>query len=294
MQTNAIKTFLRTGEYEPSYPAWPGSGLDRIRAGERDLKSALVQEIQRRSGRNTSPALPGFDSNQFTRRKVEPMVRGFFPSAEQEPVLIALQNSIVFLTAENIEAVILQSTWMHTAWTLTNLYLGSLGADLLGPDASPIVGLSEETTCYLSTSYFHEKDPYADFLVHEAAHLFHNCRRATIGLPETERKPWPLHINFRKREEFAYACEYYSRILTLSLGSKKERLRLFAEFREVVEIPDERVDANEVISILDEAVNARNGWKRILARCSGSSQKGRGNHGHQSKGNPCQIIHSFP
>lgn len=132
-----VETFLRTGEYDPSYAAWPGSVLNRCRAGERDLKSALVQEIQRRSGNNSSPTLPGFDSKQFTRRRIEPI----------------------------------------------------------------------------------------------AAHLFHNCRRSTIGLPETERKPWPLHIDFRKREEFGYACEYYSRILTLAGGSKKERLLLFAEFR---------------------------------------------------------------
>ena len=31
---------------------------------------------------------------------------------------------------------------------------------------------------------------------------------------------------------------------------------------------DERVDAGEYIDILREAVAARNGWKRILARCS--------------------------
>ena len=31
---------------------------------------------------------------------------------------------------------------------------------------------------------------------------------------------------------------------------------------------DERVDANEFVDILREAVGARNGWKRILQRCS--------------------------
>jgi hypothetical protein len=32
--------------------------------------------------------------------------------------------------------------------------------------------------------------------------------------------------------------------------------------------PDERVDAVEYVDILREAVAARNGWKRILQRCS--------------------------
>lgn len=31
---------------------------------------------------------------------------------------------------------------------------------------------------------------------------------------------------------------------------------------------DDRVDADEYIDILREAVGARNGWKRILNRCS--------------------------
>jgi hypothetical protein len=47
-----------------------------------------------------------------------------------------------------------------------------MGAPLLGPDAPKIVGLTEETTCYVSLAYFREGDPFADFVVHEAAHIF--------------------------------------------------------------------------------------------------------------------------
>jgi len=195
------------------------------------------------------------------------MVRGLFPQVEREIVLSALEKSVVFLTTKNIESVILNATYLHTAWTLANLHLESVGAKLLGPDAPSVVGLSEETTCYLSPAYFHEKDRFADFLVHEAAHLFHNCRRRTIGLPETKRKPWPLTIDLRIREEFAYACEFYSRMLALSSGLKN-RLCLFDEFRSRPNFSDDRVDFSELLSILEEAVNARNGWKRILARCS--------------------------
>jgi len=34
--------------------------------------------------------------------------------------------------------------------------------------------------------------------------------------------------------------------------------------------PDERVDGAKYVDILREAVAARNGWKRILERCSPS------------------------
>ncbi len=54
-----------------------------------------------------------------------------------------------------------------------NLYLASIGADLLGEDAPRVVGVSEETTCYVSPEYFTEDDPLCDFIVHEAAHIFH-------------------------------------------------------------------------------------------------------------------------
>ena len=192
------------------------------------------------------------------------MVRGFFPAAEQETVLVALEDSVIFLTPENIESVILKPAWMHTAWVLGNLYLENLGAPLLGPD--------EETTCYIAPMYFHEKDRFADFLVHEAAHLFHNCRRRTIGLPETRTNPWPLKIDFRKREIFAYACEFYSRMLTLSSGAN-DRRRLFADFRAHFKMTADGLDRVELLSILEEAVNARNGWKRILALCSEGRKK---------------------
>ncbi|MDA1276704.1 MAG: hypothetical protein O2960_22020 [Verrucomicrobia bacterium] len=263
----AIQEFLRTGDHDSIHAAWPGNIVERCCSGDHDLRQALAKEIFRRSKGKSHPSFNDIDYREYTRRRVEPMVRGFFPPTEREIVLSALEKSVVFLTANNIESVILNATYLHTAWTLANLYLESVGADLLGPDAQCVVGLSEETTCYLSTAYFHEKDRFADFLVHEAAHLFHNCRRRTIGLIETEKKPWPLTINFLKREEFAYACEFYSRILALSSGFK-ERLNLFTEFRTCPSIPDDRVNLPELLAILEEAVKARNGWKRILARCA--------------------------
>ena len=73
--------------------------------------------------------------------------------------------------------------------------------------------MSEETTCYVSPEYFSQDDPFADFIVHEAAHIFHNCKRTIVGLRQTRRKEWLLDIEYRKRETFAYSCEAYARLI---------------------------------------------------------------------------------
>ena len=148
------------------------------------------------------------------------------------------------------------------------MYLLSVGAELLGRKAARIVGMSEETTCYVSPDYFAEDDdPFADFIVHEAAHIFHNCKRRTIGLRETRTKEWLLDIEFRQRETFAYSCEAYARIAARA-RNPRERRALAAEYGSKRRISEERVDPAEVASIVAEAANARNGWKVILARCA--------------------------
>jgi hypothetical protein len=138
--------------------------------------------------------MPEVDPVALTRGKVEPMVRGLFPRAEQDVALATLEKSVAFLTSTNIEPLLLERGFDSSAWTLANLYLASVGAELLGADAPRIVGLSEETVCYVSPAYFAQDDPFADFIVHEAAHIFHNCKRATVGLRETRTKEWLLDI----------------------------------------------------------------------------------------------------
>ena len=66
---------------------------------------------------------------------------------------------------------------------------------------------------------------------------------------------------------FAYACEAYSRILEQA-RKPAERARLLAQYADGPKSSDERVDHDELLGILREAIEARNGWKRILARCS--------------------------
>ena len=227
----------------------------------------LVRAVRRLAEGLTHPPRPESDTVTLTRAKVEPMVRGLFPRAEQDVVLATLEQSVVFLTSENLERFLLGRGFDSSAWTLANLYLASLGAELLAEDAPRLVGLSEETTCYVSPEYFTQDDPFADFIVHEAAHIFHNCKRATIGLRATRKKEWLLDIEYRKRETFAYSCEAYARLLERG-KDLAERRALAEEYGRAVRISEERVDAAEVASIVREAAAARNGWNVILARCA--------------------------
>lgn len=264
-----VEHFLRTGQHDLMFPGWPGKDiLDCMQRGNAALRKALVAEVRQRMQGRTAPSVPeDIALIDFTRARIDPMVRGLFHAREQETVLGLLERSVVFLTPCNIERVLTEISGPGTAWRLANLYLDSADAVLLSEDAPRIVGLSEETTCYVSPAYFHESDPFADFIVHEAAHIFHNCKRRTIGLPYTRRREWLLEIEFRKRETFAYACEAYRRIL--ERGSRSaDRRRALDKLENGPMPPDERVDADEYLDILAEAVAARNGWRRILERCA--------------------------
>jgi hypothetical protein len=262
-----IDRYLRTGSTDPHYAAWPGGFMERAQLAHRDLRAGLIREVKRLAGRRTHEALPAMDMVALTRSKVEPMVRGLFARIEQEIVLAMLEKSVVFVTRSNIEPILRECSYEHTAWNLANLYLTCVGAPLLGPDALSLVGLSEATTCYVSPDYFAEGDPFADFIVHEAAHIFHNCKRGTAGLRQTRRKEWLLDIDFRQRETFAYSCEAYSRILARA-KTPAERKALAEEYGSTVRISENRVDASEVAKIVLAAADVRNGWKVILARCS--------------------------
>src|ERR1043166_2370351 len=265
-RTASIQHFLRSGEHDPRFAGWSGEYLARAKEADADLRQALIAAVKLRPGK--WPAILDMPSDPvaFTRTRVEPMVRGLFPRTEQPTVLRLLEHAVIFLSPENIDSVLQHTEWLATAWKLANMYLDAVGAELVSDDAPRIVGLSEETTCYLSPLYFQETKPFADHLVHEAAHIFHNCKRGTIGLKQTRRREWLLDLMFQKRETFAYCCEAYSRILALGSGPV-ERTRLLDQLAKGSMPGDERVDAVEYVEILREACSARNGWKRILARC---------------------------
>ena len=187
-----IQRYLRNGEHDASFLGWPGEDIMACaQYGHSTLLEALISMVRKRTARAAVPtALAIMDVVTWTRAKVAPMVRGLFPRHEHAPVLDVLGRSVVFLTPANIETVLREMRWLGTAWDLANLYLESFGAKLLSKHAPRIVGLSDEMTCYVSADYFREESRVDDFVVHEATHIFHNCKRRTIGLRETRRREW--------------------------------------------------------------------------------------------------------
>ena len=233
-----IRRFIATGDYDMVFPAWPGRhALERMRAGDAALRAALVAAIRQRTKGLTLPVTPpgfagklrrgkaGFDAGPFVLGKVRPMVCGLFPAKERQVMLDLFEKALVFVSGDNIEQLISETDDLSTAHQIANLFLGSLG--LPGLDDLPVgfVGFSEETTFYVSTTYFDDDNPFADWVVHEAAHVFHNWKRAYVGLHETSTREFLLNIAFAKRELFAFACEAYSRILERA-KSPADRRRL--------------------------------------------------------------------
>jgi hypothetical protein len=269
-----VARFLATGEADALGRAFPGNdALERLNGYERHLRNALIEEAGRRElGRCQRWAPAGFDPAASTRRKVEPMITGLFPAAERQVMLDVAQRSIVFLTREAAHQAIRDIKFLEEAWTIANIYLGSLGVPTLSEDGARAVGVNLGTKCYVSLEYFAEKALLADYVVHEVAHVFHNCKRRTIGLPHSRRKEWLLDVAFAKREIFAHACESYSRIVEQARG-KEERRALLAQGARVSRLCDASVDRAELLDILADAIEARNGWRRILAHCSPPKQK---------------------
>jgi hypothetical protein len=239
-----VERFLMTGENDVCSPDWPGATfVERAGNAGRALRHALIAAVKERTQSAKMPLdVVGLDVEQLARRKISPMVRGLFADVEQQPIIDMLSQSVVFLTASSIEEVIASVAFLQTAWNLANLYLLSRGASLLSEEAVTIVGISEERTCYLSTAYLQHQSRFEDVLVHEAAHVFHNCKAETLGLSGRGRREWLLSIDYHKREIFAYACEAYSRIVDLAL-TRSERMKLAADLTEEELPPDGRVDA---------------------------------------------------
>ncbi|BCQ28235.1 hypothetical protein NK8_64240 (plasmid) [Caballeronia sp. NK8] len=268
-----VRRYLASGDYDGMFEGWPGDDfVDVAQRATQRLKTALVEETLRRAhGFRNQVSVPG-DLHAWAHDKLSPMVCGLFPADERSIILDTLTRSVVFLTPDNIAAALTQQTWLSTAWDVANLYLAGVGAPVLSEEARDIVGLSEETACFVSMMYFEETDPFADFVVHETAHVFHNCKRATIGLNEERRKEFLLNIDYSKRETFAYACETYSRIISLAAGVRQRRAAL-ERHAKVSLPPDDRVDHDEYLDILRDATSARNGWQKILKRCAPRQQR---------------------
>ncbi|MEQ9322915.1 MAG: hypothetical protein RIF41_27365 [Polyangiaceae bacterium] len=270
-----VDHFLATGESDATGALYPAeSMMEAFRRYDEVLRHALLDELNRRAANHRGRRLPqGFELSEFVRRKVGPMVAGLFPRREHEAVLASLDKAFVFLTRQATRQVVLEASYLSTAWTVANIYLASIGAECLGEGDWAVVGSCEDR-CYVSMEYFGDTGRFADYVVHEAAHVFHNTKRERVGLPSTRRREWLLDIEFRKRETFAYACEVYYRILEQA-RRPNERAGLLAEYAEGPMPNDDRVDPDELMAILGEAVTKRNGWKVIRERCGPQAERRR-------------------
>jgi hypothetical protein len=136
--------YLRTGKPDPHRGAWSGDLLTRERHARADLRGALVGEVRRRAARRSHRALPDVDTIDLTRRKVEPMVRGLFSRAEQDTVLAMLGQSVVFLTADNVESVLLGQMFDHAAAALVEAVATAARACELGVEVVAAPALVSE------------------------------------------------------------------------------------------------------------------------------------------------------
>ncbi|MBI5440718.1 MAG: hypothetical protein HY900_05845 [Deltaproteobacteria bacterium] len=142
----AVERYVHTGAYDSQhYAAFRGGDfLARARHAHAALRGALIDEVVRRAGHAiVSEELAGLDLVALTRARVAPMVRGLFPRREQDLVLDALGWSVVFLTPANIEAVLRQTKWHHTAWSLANLYLAGVNVKPLGRETESVADATE-------------------------------------------------------------------------------------------------------------------------------------------------------
>jgi len=269
-----IAHYLQTGESDMLHLSWPGDTImARAHTGDRGIRNALVTEVIERTNQAKIPEqLATLNVAAFAEKKLAPMVRGLFPADEQAVLMEMLSRSIIFLTPGNIATAIMKTPFASTAWKLANLYLLSCGAEPLSEKAPNLVGLSEETICYVSMAYFRSENRLDDFVVHEAAHVFHNCKREIIGLPRIRGREWLLEIDYRKRELFAYACEAYSCIAALGTTNASRKALLMEIGADWIP-PDDRVDVDQYLATLHDAVDAHNGWKLILERCRPSPRK---------------------
>lgn len=269
---NEIVRYLTTGHGDDDgWRCYEGQSLvEQMRAHSAALRSALLQRVGELEAAGQVPTPPAACLDRSSlREKLRPMVEGLFVPDDHEQVLEFVEGSVVFLTRDTVHRLLADLRWDHTAWCLARIWLSSIDAPPLCEEAPGLLGLSEEKTCYVSLRYFQdlEDDPFADYVVHEVAHLFHNNKRDYIGLPPRGRCEWMLELDFRKRELFAYACEVYSRIASRA-SSPRERKQLVEQFAPHAEGFAAQLDPDELVDILRQAARTRNGWRAILRRCA--------------------------
>lgn len=274
-----LASYIATGrEDEDGWRRYPGESIaEKVTAHQSALRHGLLERVRELEAGCSPPSMSeGRTTSAFVRDRLRPMIHGLFPVDERDHMLDVVTRSIVFLTQDVVHELIASTSWPDTALNVARIWLDSIGAPPLSEDAVGLLGLSEGTQCLVSLSYFRDidADPFADYVVHEVAHLFHNNKRCYVGLPAKGRREWLLDIEFRKRELFAHACEFYSRIATAG-RDQRAREALVEDLAPRAHGFSDQFDPDELIDVLREAASARNGWRKILCRCAPPTQRAR-------------------
>ena len=247
--------------------AWPGGFMERCQRQHADLRGALVEEVRRLAMGRTHEPVPENAGVAFTRSKVEPMVRGLFSKVEQDVVLATLEKSVVYVTSETIEPLLLSHSWDRSAWDPRESVPAERWReaarqgrpaprrDQRGGD---LLRLARVLCRGRPVRRLHRSRGGAHLSQLQAPHD-RAPRDAHEGVAARHRVPAArdvrvlvrgIRLHRRPREEPGRA------------SGAGRRLRLRAPHLRGARGP------SEVASIVVEAASARSGWKVILARCA--------------------------
>lgn len=262
-----VRLYLETGKYDQLAHGWPGRNIwDQWAARSAAMREALIARVAPHVERQPKSNLAA-ELHVEARRRIAPMVRALFVEQEQDVVLDAISSGFVLISADTIIPLLQDETDLKTAWRLAMMFLkGASALEIKGEDVDA-VGMNDGLASYIIADEVFPSAPFMDVIVHEAAHAFHNCKRAGLGLAATRYREWLLNIAYGKRETFAYACEAYSRIVA-DAHSVRDRRAYLEELKRSPPPPDDRVDYTEYLHIMAHAIEGRNGWRRILAACA--------------------------
>jgi len=217
--------------------------MERANRAHTELRGELVREVRRLAKGLEHAETPAFDAVALIRSKIEPMVRGLFPRIEQEAVLATLERSVVFLTSANIESVLFDRSFDHSAWTLANLYLTSVGARLLAQGAPRLVGISEETKCFVSVEYFGEN--LSRISLSTSCPYLSQLQTSRPGFPRDVEEGVATQYRIHEARDFRVCLR--SILVRVAAGKgPAERRALAEEYSRRKHISEERVDTAEV------------------------------------------------
>ena len=265
VSAEVIERFLRTGE-----ETWEGSGSGRFtvahfkedEAYTRAVKTALrilfglLADLLPAEARLTPRVAP-----ETIRSRINPMVKGLVQSDWQEIALREVTARTFVLNCQGAKAAIdaeFSTCYTGSAWQILWALFGDYG---LKPDEIKVEcdGIAGDFA-HARWSAYQSSDPYADVVVHEAAHLLHYLKPRHYGLQVRRGQERFVDVEFCHRELFAFACEAYSRVLLHT--TRKSRISFAEKMLEgAFSFPRGKIQA--VAALVFDAACARNGWRVI-------------------------------